>query len=180
MCCWIGGQHARCEQVGVSFSFPQNATLICCLTLLDHFDVIKRQRQSFSSSREAFCFYSLLRIECFIGVQHVRCVYNSVSICDRTCINNHLAAFFKIKLVTWLEAPIFTDFTASFTLCALHTIAALSALNGSHVSKNYSQKNVFTFLLTSSRAPILIASVSMTRTLSFSASRVFWGREVHI
>ena len=72
--------------------------------------------------------------------------------------------------------------TATVTFCALHTTAALSVLNGSHVSKNYSQKNAFTFLLRHrrSRAPILRASVSNTRTLSFSASWVFWGREVHI
>ena len=63
---------------------------------------------------------------------------------------NHFAAFFKIELVIWLDAPIFTDSTATFTFYTLHTIAALSALYGSHVSKNYSEKNAFMFLITSS------------------------------
>ena len=63
---------------------------------------------------------------------------------------NHLSAFFKIELVTWLDVPILADSTATFTFCALSTIPELSVLNGSHVSKIYSEKNAFTFLMTSS------------------------------
>ena len=44
ICCFIGVQHARCEDISVSRSFPQNTSQRCCncLTLLDHFVVIKR------------------------------------------------------------------------------------------------------------------------------------------
>ena len=46
ICCLIGVQHARCEEVSVSISFLQNASQSCCSSLLDHFVVFKRQRQS--------------------------------------------------------------------------------------------------------------------------------------
>ena len=60
----------RCEDHNVSNSFSKNACQSCCLSLLDHFVVIKRQRQSCSSSRHAFHHYSHMRVCCFIGFQH--------------------------------------------------------------------------------------------------------------
>ena len=51
---------------------------------------------------------------------------------------------------TWLDEQIFADFNATFTFFTLPTIAELYALNGSHVSKKYSEKNAVTFLITSS------------------------------
>ena len=71
--CLFGVQHARCEDNSVSNSFPQSASQSCCLTLLDHFVIIKRQRGSYSSSREAFYDYSHMTISCLNEVQHARC-----------------------------------------------------------------------------------------------------------
>ena len=42
----VGVQHVRCEDNSISISFPRNASQSCCLTLLDLFDVIKRQQES--------------------------------------------------------------------------------------------------------------------------------------
>ena len=78
--CLTGVQHDRSEDNSVSISFPQNASQSCCLTLLDHFVVIKRQRQSFSCSREAVHDYSHMIISCLIGVQHARSEDNRVGI----------------------------------------------------------------------------------------------------
>ena len=63
-----------------SHKTPQNDSQNWSSRLLDHFVVIKRQRQSFCPSREAFHDYSHMRICCLIGVQHARCEDNSVSI----------------------------------------------------------------------------------------------------
>ena len=80
ICCLIGVQHARCQEMSVSISFLLNANQSCCSRLLDHFVVKKRLRQSFRSSRGTFHDCSHLRISCLIGVQHARCEEISVSI----------------------------------------------------------------------------------------------------
>ena len=77
--CLIGVEHARCDDNCVSISFPQNAH-DCCLSLLDRFVDITRQRQSFGSSLEDFHQISQVRICCLIGVQRARCEDNYVSI----------------------------------------------------------------------------------------------------
>ena len=69
---FTGVQHARIEDNGVIIFFPQNAGQNYCSTLLNHFVVIKRQRQSFTALRAAFHDYSLMRICYLIGVQHAR------------------------------------------------------------------------------------------------------------
>ena len=46
------------EDNSVGISFPRNTSQRCCFTLIDHFVVIIRQRESFWSSREAFRDYS--------------------------------------------------------------------------------------------------------------------------
>ena len=80
ICCLIGVQHARCEDNFVCISFPLNESQNCCLTLLDHFVDIKREGQTYGSSRQAFYLLSHMRICFLIGVQRARYEDNCVSI----------------------------------------------------------------------------------------------------
>ena len=80
VCCLIGVQHARCKGNSVSISFRQNASQNSCSSFLDHFIVIKWQRQSFGSSREAFHDYSHIRIFSLSGFKYARCEDNCLSI----------------------------------------------------------------------------------------------------
>ena len=79
ICFFITVQNGR-EEFTVSISFPQNACQNFCSSLLDHFIVIKRQRYTFTSSREAFDDFSHLTFCCMIRVQPARIEEFSVSI----------------------------------------------------------------------------------------------------
>ena len=65
--------------MSVDISFL-NISQNCCSSLLDYFVVIKRQRQSFLSSRETFHDYSHMIICSLIGFQFARCEDISVTI----------------------------------------------------------------------------------------------------